>query len=254
VGDHVEITGRPATQPRLALAAKADATAVVDAAGMFTRSRLTPRVAPLPWQVGQGDSITVPLPPQRVHGCEIENIPCPCDSIRDPRSGDKRSASCRAAPVPNRWRSARRPGSSAAPGRRGRPGRSRSGSRPRGRDRARARCDCAAPCLRRQRRRRGSRGCPRSPALKAAANGLGPRRQRRRRRRGRTPRASRVREDVVCLADLLETLSAFSSSGLRSGGTDARACGRLLDLLGRRLLVDAEDAVWIPARSHAGAS
>ena len=53
-------------------------------AGMLTRRRLTPRVAPLPLQVGQGDSITVPLPPQREHGCEIENMPCPCDSIPRP--------------------------------------------------------------------------------------------------------------------------------------------------------------------------
>ena len=44
-------------------------------AGMFTRSRLTVRTAPLPWQVGQGSSITVPAPPHSEQGWEIENMP-----------------------------------------------------------------------------------------------------------------------------------------------------------------------------------
>ena len=42
---------------------------------MFTRSRRTPRCAPLPWQVGQGSSITVPVPWQFEQGCEIEKMP-----------------------------------------------------------------------------------------------------------------------------------------------------------------------------------
>ncbi len=53
-------------------------------AGMLTRRRLTVRIAPVPWQTGQGSSITVPAPPQREHGWEIENIPCPCVSIPRP--------------------------------------------------------------------------------------------------------------------------------------------------------------------------
>ena len=51
---------------------------------MFTRRRLTARTAPVPLQVGHGDSITVPLPPQREHGTEIENMPWPCDSTPRP--------------------------------------------------------------------------------------------------------------------------------------------------------------------------
>ncbi len=53
-------------------------------AGMFTRSRLTVRTAPEPWHVGQGSSMTVPEPPQREQGWEIENIPCPCVSMPRP--------------------------------------------------------------------------------------------------------------------------------------------------------------------------
>ena len=53
-------------------------------AGMFTRRRLTVRTAPAPWQVGQGSSITVPEPPQREQGWEIENMPCPCVSMPRP--------------------------------------------------------------------------------------------------------------------------------------------------------------------------
>ncbi len=51
---------------------------------MFTRSFLTVRTAPLPWQVGQGSSITVPAPPQREQGWEIENMPWPWVSIPRP--------------------------------------------------------------------------------------------------------------------------------------------------------------------------
>ncbi len=53
-------------------------------AGMLTRNFLTVRTAPEPAQVGQGSSITVPLPPQREQGWEIENMPCPCVSIPRP--------------------------------------------------------------------------------------------------------------------------------------------------------------------------
>ncbi len=53
-------------------------------AGTFTRRRLTVRTAPAPWQVGHGSSITVPEPPQREQGCEIENMPCPCVSMPRP--------------------------------------------------------------------------------------------------------------------------------------------------------------------------
>src|SRR5258708_19722468 len=53
-------------------------------AGMFTRSFFTVRTAPVPWQVGQGSSITVPAPPHREQGCEIENMPWPCVSMPRP--------------------------------------------------------------------------------------------------------------------------------------------------------------------------
>ena len=46
-------------------------------AGMLTRSFLTVRTAPLPWHVAHGSSMIVPEPPQREHGWEIENMPCP---------------------------------------------------------------------------------------------------------------------------------------------------------------------------------
>src|ERR687888_1569455 len=53
-------------------------------AGMFTRYFLSSRGGPWPWQVGHGSSITVPEPPQREHGREIENTPWPCDSTPRP--------------------------------------------------------------------------------------------------------------------------------------------------------------------------
>src|SRR3954470_3005811 len=51
---------------------------------MLTRYFLTVLVAPVPAHVGHGSSMTVPLPPQREHGCEIENRPWPCDSTPRP--------------------------------------------------------------------------------------------------------------------------------------------------------------------------
>ncbi len=51
---------------------------------MLTRYFFTVRTAPEPWQVGQGSSITVPEPPQREQGWEIENMPWPCVSIPRP--------------------------------------------------------------------------------------------------------------------------------------------------------------------------
>ncbi len=70
-------------------------------AGMFTRRRLTVRTAPAPWHVGQGSSITVPVPPHCEHGCEIENIPWPCVSIPRPSQlGHTDGAVPGLAPVP----------------------------------------------------------------------------------------------------------------------------------------------------------
>ena len=51
---------------------------------MLTLYFLIVRWAPLPSQVGHGSSITVPPPPQREHGWEIEKSPCPCDSMPRP--------------------------------------------------------------------------------------------------------------------------------------------------------------------------
>jgi hypothetical protein len=42
------------------------------------------RVRPLPEQVGQGSFISVPVPPQSEHGCEIEKRPCDCASTPRP--------------------------------------------------------------------------------------------------------------------------------------------------------------------------
>src|SRR3954451_13626901 len=53
-------------------------------AGMLTRYFLTWRVWPVPWQVGHGSLISVPVPPHLEHGCEIEKRPCPCCSIPRP--------------------------------------------------------------------------------------------------------------------------------------------------------------------------
>ncbi len=70
-------------------------------AGIFTRYFLTVFCAPEPWQVGHGSSITVPLPPQREHGCEIENRPWPWDSIPRPwHFGHTTGAVPGLAPVP----------------------------------------------------------------------------------------------------------------------------------------------------------
>src|SRR3954470_9527637 len=53
-------------------------------AGMFTRYFLTWRVWPVPWQVGQGSLISVPVPPHLEQGWEIEKRPWPCDSMPRP--------------------------------------------------------------------------------------------------------------------------------------------------------------------------
>src|SRR5271166_3191010 len=53
-------------------------------AGMFTRSFLSVAIAPEPWQVGHGSSITVPAPPHNEQGWEMENMPCPWVSIPRP--------------------------------------------------------------------------------------------------------------------------------------------------------------------------
>ena len=45
---------------------------------------MTVRTAPAPWHVGQGSSMTVPAPPQREQGWEMENMPWPCVSIPRP--------------------------------------------------------------------------------------------------------------------------------------------------------------------------
>src|SRR3954451_8966173 len=70
-------------------------------AGMLTRYFLTVLVAPVPAHVGHGSSMTVPEPPQRVHGCEIENRPWPCDSTPRPwQRGHVFGAVPGLAPVP----------------------------------------------------------------------------------------------------------------------------------------------------------
>src|SRR3954463_8116200 len=53
-------------------------------AGVFTREGFLSRRRPWPPQVGQGSSITVPLPPQREHGRVMENTPWPCASTPRP--------------------------------------------------------------------------------------------------------------------------------------------------------------------------
>src|SRR5829696_5396105 len=50
---------------------------------MFTRYFFTWRVRPLPWQVGHGSLISVPVPWHWRHGWEIEKSPC--DSASTPR-------------------------------------------------------------------------------------------------------------------------------------------------------------------------
>src|SRR4051794_30127286 len=68
---------------------------------MLTRYFLTVLVAPLPLQVGHGSSMTVPLPPQREHGWEMENSPWPCDSTPRPwQRGQVFGAVPGFAPVP----------------------------------------------------------------------------------------------------------------------------------------------------------
>src|SRR4051794_37760351 len=68
---------------------------------MLTRYFLTVFVAPVPPHVGHGSSMTVPEPPQRVQGCEIENSPCPCDSTPRPwQRGQVFGAVPGLAPVP----------------------------------------------------------------------------------------------------------------------------------------------------------
>ena len=53
-------------------------------AGIETRYFFTVLRAPVPAQAGQGSSITVPAPPQREQGWEIENRPWPSASTPRP--------------------------------------------------------------------------------------------------------------------------------------------------------------------------
>src|SRR5688572_28862805 len=70
-------------------------------AGMLTRYFLSSRSRPWPAQVGHGSSITVPEPPQRLHGRVIENRPCPSDSTPRPwQTGQTAGAVPGRAPVP----------------------------------------------------------------------------------------------------------------------------------------------------------
>ena len=74
-GDHVEVAGRPAARPGSPLPASRTRLPSRTPGGIVTRYRLTVCVAPDPRQVGQGSSMTVPLPPQCEQGWEIENRP-----------------------------------------------------------------------------------------------------------------------------------------------------------------------------------
>src|SRR5215207_1347220 len=70
-------------------------------AGMLTLYFLSSRVRPSPWQVWQGCSMTVPEPPQRVHGRVIENRPWPSDSTPRPlQTGHTIGEVPGSAPVP----------------------------------------------------------------------------------------------------------------------------------------------------------
>src|SRR5919197_5284970 len=69
--------------------------------GMFTRYFLSSRRRPSPPQVGHGSSITVPEPPQRLHGRVIENSPWPWDSTPRPwQTGQTAGEVPGRAPVP----------------------------------------------------------------------------------------------------------------------------------------------------------
>ena len=69
--------------------------------GMLTLYFLSSRVRPWPWQVWQGCSMTVPEPPQRVHGRVIENRPWPSDSTPRPlQTGHTIGVVPGSAPVP----------------------------------------------------------------------------------------------------------------------------------------------------------
>src|ERR671917_1648400 len=69
--------------------------------GMLTRYFLSSRSRPSPAQVGHGSSITVPEPPQRLHGRVIENRPWPSDSTPRPwQTGHTAGAVPGRAPVP----------------------------------------------------------------------------------------------------------------------------------------------------------
>src|SRR5882757_341072 len=68
---------------------------------MLTRSRLTLRCAPVPPHVGHGSSITVPVPWQFEHGCEIEKIPwLSVSTPRPPHTGHTFGLVPGLAPVP----------------------------------------------------------------------------------------------------------------------------------------------------------
>src|SRR3954468_11334712 len=83
--------------------------------GMLTLYRFVVRTTPSPRHVGHGSSITVPAPPQRVHGCEIENRPWPCDSSPRPwQRGQTFGDVPGFAPVP--WQVVHRDGDGTASG------------------------------------------------------------------------------------------------------------------------------------------
>src|SRR5919108_4063221 len=76
--------GGPPRSPASPLPASRIREPSLTPAGMFTRYFFSSRSRPWPPHVGHGSSITVPEPPQREHGREIENTPWPCDSTPRP--------------------------------------------------------------------------------------------------------------------------------------------------------------------------
>ena len=221
------------------------------------------RTAPEPWQVGQGSSITVPPPPQREHGWEIENMPWPWVSMpaalaagahRRRRAGlGARAAAGRAAW--HAWAPA------AGPARPRPPGRRRSST---------SRLQVGAPfgravsCARAARPPRPPNRLDRMSPIEEASKsklpkppkppaGAGPGGE-------RTGAAVvllallRVAQHVVGLGDLLEARLCLLVVRVAVGVVLARefAVG-LLDLLGRRFLVDPERLVVVGTRCHAHA-
>ena len=221
-------------------------------AGMLTRYFLSSRMRPAPSHVWHGFSITVPAPPQRSHGRVMEKRPWPWDSTPRPwQTGQTTGVVPGSAPVPRQVGQRRVRGH--GDGHLRALHRLLEGERDGGLE--------VAPAL------RGGLGAVGLAAARAEDPGQDVREGAEVGRRGPAAGAARgaageepaavvalallgVREHVVGLGDLLEALLRAGLLVLVRVVAARELAVRLLDVVLRRLLVDAEGLVVVGLARH----